>query len=156
LTEEILLGLNKIKDLPYNKIYIVVNEQSSISISSLLLETDLDYEMHISPDGLGEIYSKIDLCIGSSGISALERCYFGIPSLLIIKAKNQEDLGKNLHDHKLATSIKLKTDLDLVKELEVFLKNYETNKQISNNCHNFISSNGSREIAAEIKKLLLI
>ena len=121
-------------------------------ISSLIYDSHLNFELHVSPNGLGEIYNQADLCIGSSGISALERCFFCIPSLLILKAKNQLNLGNKLQEYGLANSIKLDDDLKLDKEIQVFLNDSKRNLEMHKKCINFLTLDGSKNIASKIER----
>ena len=153
LTEKIITYLNKIENLNHKKIIVVINKDILSSISELASSSDNNYELHTSPNGLGEIYSQVDICIGSSGISALERCFFGIPSLIILKAKNQENLGGRLQDNQLATSVKLDVGLNLEKEINLFLKDFNKNLELHKKSLTFLSPGGAKRIASRINSI---
>ena len=85
---------------------IIVLNKSSIQIpilkkkyNSLLLRkkiTILSDIYNIMP-----IYQKTSFCIGAGGVSALERCKIGIPSLVYQAAKNQSNIIYNMKKNKL-------------------------------------------------------
>ena len=152
LTERIITSLENLQYLPHSKIMTVINKDIFDRISSLIYDSHLNFELHVSPNGLGEIYNQADLCIGSSGISALERCFFCIPSLLILKAKNQLNLGNKLQEYGLANSIKLDDDLKLDKEIQVFLNDSKRNLEMHKKCINFLTLDGSKNIASKIER----
>ena len=60
-------------------------------------QSSLLIEVIINPEHMSEILSGIDLAIGAAGVSALERCCIGLPSLLIITAENQRPGALALH-----------------------------------------------------------
>lgn len=46
--------------------------------------------VHVQPNNMAEIVAAADLAIGACGVSALERCYLGVPQLVIVVVDNQE------------------------------------------------------------------
>ncbi len=53
-------------------------------------------KLYQNPTGIEELLNKSDLAIGSTGISSYERCYLGIPSIVITLADNQINIANNL------------------------------------------------------------
>lgn len=45
--------------------------------------------VHVQPRNLAEIVAAADLAIGACGVSALERCYLGVPQLVVVVVDNQ-------------------------------------------------------------------
>ena len=78
------------------------------------------------------IYKKSSFCIGAGGVSALERCKIGLPSLVYQAAKNQSNIIENMKNNKLIKVWKNKKDL---YDLLIMIKNnkYILNK-LNKNC----------------------
>lgn len=57
----------------------------------------LPIEIIVNPDNMAELLSDADLAIGAAGVSALERCCVGLPTLLIVTASNQHPGAAALH-----------------------------------------------------------
>ena len=53
--------------------------------------------LYIDIKNVPEIISNSDLAIGSAGLSSLERCCLGLPSLIIETSDNQKELSKSLN-----------------------------------------------------------
>ncbi len=51
---------------------------------------------HCQVDNIAELMAKADLAIGAGGTSAWERCYLGLPSLMMVLAQNQEELALSI------------------------------------------------------------
>jgi spore coat polysaccharide biosynthesis predicted glycosyltransferase SpsG len=47
--------------------------------------------LHLDPPDPSALVEAADLAIGAGGVSCLERCCLGVPSLLIVVAENQRD-----------------------------------------------------------------
>jgi UDP-2,4-diacetamido-2,4,6-trideoxy-beta-L-altropyranose hydrolase len=47
-------------------------------------------DCYIDPENVASIMAKADLAIGSGGIMTWERCFLGVPSILMSIAKNEE------------------------------------------------------------------
>lgn len=48
-------------------------------------------------DNMAELMTSCDLAIGAGGSTTWERCALGVPSILIILAENQRNIGHSLH-----------------------------------------------------------
>jgi UDP-2,4-diacetamido-2,4,6-trideoxy-beta-L-altropyranose hydrolase len=59
--------------------------------------SSLPIALTVNPELMSELLSDADLAIGAAGVSALERCRVGLPSLLIITAANQRPGALALH-----------------------------------------------------------
>ena len=154
LTMKVIKAISTIKDLSYEKIHIVINKELSNSISKEIKKNKLRYALYPSPNGLGEIYEKSDICIGSSGVSALERCFFGIPSLLVIKALNQRILGKKLEEYGLAKIVKAEDSQLLANKISSFLKMRNNFQEMEEKSQGFIGNQGCKRIAVKIDKII--
>lgn len=52
--------------------------------------------LHVDTERMGELMERADLAIGAAGVSALERCAKGLPSLLVSVADNQRPVAEAL------------------------------------------------------------
>jgi len=154
LTMKVIQAISTIKDLSYERIHVVINEKLSNSISKEIKKTKLRFALYPSPNGLGEIYEKSDICIGSSGVSALERCFFGIPSLLLIKALNQRILGKKIEEYGLAKAVNAEDSQLLEDKISSFLKKKADFQKMEEKSHGFIGNQGCKRIVEKIGKII--
>ena len=122
LTSKIIKSLNNRNIKTINKVIIIVNKNIKKTIEKALNLSKFKYEVHYSPDALGKFYSETDVCIGSSGVSALERVYFQIPQLIFLKANNQLQTATNLELKNMAL-VEKSLDYKKVKSsIDKFLK----------------------------------
>lgn len=59
-------------------------------------------EFHEHTERMAELMVRADLGIGSAGSTSWERCYLGLPSIVITAAANQYGIGHYLHRRKAA------------------------------------------------------
>lgn len=48
-------------------------------------------------DHMADVMAQADLALGAGGVSMWERCYVGLPSIIIIVAENQKKMVEDLH-----------------------------------------------------------
>lgn len=76
---------------------------------SNLYKTDLEsicenYEFlnfYCQVNNMAELINRADLCIGAGGTTTWERCFLGLPSIVISIAENQEEICKTLGEKKI-------------------------------------------------------
>lgn len=73
----------------------------------------------LSPDEYYNILSNTDLIIGSPSSSIYERCYLGIPTILVNVAENQIEIGKKVAEEKLGiqTGDNIEFNIDRICQL---------------------------------------
>lgn len=86
-------------------------------------------KLHVATQNMAELMTRADLAVGAGGITSWERCAMGLPSIIIITAKNQKPIVAELvrigvarclgttievDSHRLATEL-----CYLVKQVEV-------------------------------------
>jgi UDP-2,4-diacetamido-2,4,6-trideoxy-beta-L-altropyranose hydrolase len=69
-------------------------------------------DVHVAVQRMDELIERADLCIGASGISVLERCAKGLPSLLIAVADNQVPIARALAERGAAIYLGRSEDVD--------------------------------------------
>ena len=71
--------------------------------------------LYIQVDDISELMINADLAIGSGGTATWERMCLGLPSLVVVTAKNHAELVRSLHEKKLITNIGEAKDLDSIR-----------------------------------------
>ena len=98
---------------------------------------------------------KCDVAIGALGTTTWERCYLGLPTLVIVKSYNQLRFLENLVFQNivfdLGKTISKKKILNGFEHFQLFNKNFLKNRH---SLMNKIDGKGSTRIAKEIIKLL--
>lgn len=49
-------------------------------------------------DNIAELMAQADLAIGAGGATTWERCFLGLPSLIVVIAENQREVAKSVHE----------------------------------------------------------
>jgi UDP-2,4-diacetamido-2,4,6-trideoxy-beta-L-altropyranose hydrolase len=65
-------------------------------IEQLAAQLDPPAAVHVSVDDMAGMIARADMAIGAGGVSALERCCLGVPSITITIAENQHKLADEL------------------------------------------------------------
>tara|TARA_B100000963_G_scaffold126537_1_gene110427 strand:+ start:603 stop:1688 length:1086 start_codon:yes stop_codon:yes gene_type:complete len=155
LTEKVIDCLNKKNIDVFDKVIIIVNKNVKEKIESILNLSKFKYEIHYSPNTLGKFYSESDICIGSSGVSALERVYFQIPQLIFVKANNQFETAMNLEIKNMALVEKNLESKSIESSINKFLNKAKL-EMMHQNTLNYFNLEGTNNIASEISKRLQI
>ncbi len=99
---------------------------------------------------ISKIYKKFNLCIGSGGVSAIERCKIGLPSFVFKAAKNQADIVNNLRRNNLIKT--WENNKELLELLKKYNKNKSNLKLLNRNCLNSkIATNTDKMIRSILK-----
>jgi UDP-2,4-diacetamido-2,4,6-trideoxy-beta-L-altropyranose hydrolase len=53
-------------------------------------------KLHVAPTNIATLMHRADIGLGASGVTGLERCACGLPSITVAQAKNQEAIGTAL------------------------------------------------------------
>jgi UDP-2,4-diacetamido-2,4,6-trideoxy-beta-L-altropyranose hydrolase len=77
---------------------IVVGRESADFSRIRRLAADLEPppEIHIAVDDMASLMDRADIAIGAGGVTALERCCLGLPSIVVTIAENQRMLAAEL------------------------------------------------------------
>ena len=57
---------------------------------------DQGYVCHVETSQMAELILQADVAIGAGGASSWERCYLGLPAIVVITAANQRELSEHL------------------------------------------------------------
>jgi len=97
-TEKILRAVEQINE-PILKIDVVVssvNTQANMIQKICASRENIDFHCDIT--NISELMQNADIAIGAGGATTLERCYLGLPSLVIMVADNQKETTLALHE----------------------------------------------------------
>lgn len=158
ITSSVIEGIARSElDNPVVDIVLGAASPNLRAVESLINTTDLSCNMHIDTSQMAKLMSKADLAIGAGGVSSLERCCLGLPSLLLILASNQIDNGDMLESVGAAMVINSSSDKirpwDIEKRLNIIYKDPYLLEKMSK-CSNAICDGQGTSRVAE--KLLTI
>jgi UDP-2,4-diacetamido-2,4,6-trideoxy-beta-L-altropyranose hydrolase len=85
-------------------------------------------------DNMAELMNNSDLAIGAGGTTTWERCYLGLPSIVITIAENQHIIAQELHKQGAIKYLGTKESVtisDLHNQLEEFINNPDILRKMS-------------------------
>lgn len=59
-------------------------------------EAMTNVSLHVQSSRMADFMTSADLCVGAGGTTSWERCYMGLPSLILILAENQREIAERL------------------------------------------------------------
>ncbi len=111
-TEKTLHGLMRLAR-PDLAIDVIVGEQNPRREAIRALAAGLPGAVvHVQPGNMAEIVAAAHLAIGACGVSALERCYLGVPQLVIVVADNQVASAAALAQAGVVVSLRASEEVD--------------------------------------------
>ena len=126
ITGKIISALENciIKD---KKLLVVVVMGSSAphlgAIREQVKSSILDITLHVDASNMAELMANSDLAIGAAGSTTWERCCLGLPSLMLVLAKNQESIADNVVNAGGALSLDMCLNSDIVCEKVEYVAN---------------------------------
>ncbi|WP_448552048.1 UDP-2,4-diacetamido-2,4,6-trideoxy-beta-L-altropyranose hydrolase [Thalassotalea montiporae] len=114
-------------------------------------ENHLQFTLHVAPKNIAQLMLNADLAIGAAGATSWERCALGLPSLLIVQARNQIEIAKALTRAGAVQSFEA-TELDtlLIERLAALTDSQLI--QMINNCVSVCDGLGANRL---VKRILL-
>lgn len=85
------------------------------NIRALVETLAANVHLHVNAHNMAELLAGCDLAIGAAGTSAWERCCLGVPTLMLVLAANQAEIGAKLGQSGVACM--LANDAALAAEL---------------------------------------
>ena len=61
--------------------------------------------VHVQSPRMAELMAKADICLGAGGMTSWERCYMGLPSLILVIADNQREFAAKMEKMGCARSL---------------------------------------------------
>ncbi len=152
LTVEVLSTIVDKKLYDRYSFYIVVT--SGFSELKKIEEISRNYngiQLCSDVDNVSDVIVECDIAIGSSGVSALERCVLGLPSIIISSSNNQLGLARLLEESSSAVILdRQNIDSDLLFFIE-FLGNNSLWARVSENAASLLDGVGARLVCALLK-----
>lgn len=133
-TVKILKELNS-NELDLNVSVVVGAQTPSLTeIQEILKNTDKEWKLYVQTELMHKLISENDIAIGAGGVSTWERSILGLPTLVIVTAKNQlgtcQDMNK-LGAIRLLGEARQVSPGNVMKELVYLLNNREELKRMS-------------------------
>lgn len=112
ISREILLALRDPRLSSDFEICLVLGASSPwIEEMRRMSEAMPNVELNVAADNMAELLSRCDLAIGAAGSSVWERCCLGVPTLMLVLAKNQQEIAAQLSAAGAAESLTSGSDL---------------------------------------------
>tara|TARA_B100001564_G_C20640157_1_gene671726 strand:- start:182 stop:1237 length:1056 start_codon:yes stop_codon:yes gene_type:complete len=112
--------------------FIVTNKLSSnYNLVKKVIKNKKNFFLVENCNDLSNYYSRSDLCIGAGGFSSWERCYLGLPTIVIKTAKNQDFICDELNNCGAIKYLGRKRDINanrIFREIEYLRNNKILNK----------------------------
>ena len=127
-----LLGVEKI----YTDVVIGKNNPNIIQIQKICNQKP-NIKLHVQPKNIVKLLCKADLSIGGGGTMLWERCYLGIPSILISIAKNQLNQAAAVGSYGAVINLgiyKKNIKIKIIKYLKKLLNDRNLYYSISQKC----------------------
>lgn len=142
------------KFLEFEKYNITVLTSQELAIQEDFIDIcnspDITILFDLTQSELARLYVESDFCIGAGGVSALERCLFGLPSALICIAENQIHGSLALQRAECAQVINF-TEGELgFTEILKLLSDHKRLELISTNSMNLVDGKGVERIINKI------
>ncbi len=104
LTGVILQTIAGAKPAAIKHIDVVVGLLAShrVALQELCHQMPVASRLHIDTPDMPQLMLNADFAIGGAGLTAIERCVMGLPSIVIVQADNQIEQAKQLHDRNAA------------------------------------------------------
>ncbi len=122
--------LDIVSACPLELTYHVVIGKSNIYRNHLIEQHyPKNIKLYDQVDNLSDIMSLCQIAIGSGGVTALERCCLGIPSIIMITAENQVRQVDSIVHSSAASFLDLNSDNFTLNLIEL-LNSYTTNQEL--------------------------
>lgn len=142
-TEKALLALRKCA--PGDAVVDVVAGRANPNGARLreICSSRAGFFFHCQPDDMASLAAAADLAVGAGGISLWERCFLGVPSLLVVVAQNQEGSAREARARGLAhlagSSSEVTVDA-LADALDHMLHRPDLLREMSRRCLSFMEA----------------
>tara|TARA_B100001287_G_C22685298_1_gene533033 strand:- start:3092 stop:4222 length:1131 start_codon:yes stop_codon:yes gene_type:complete len=132
-----MTALNALLSLKKDKVFVdvVVSKNfEDINMVKKICNIKENTKLHVQSSNIAYLMSKADLSIGAGGTMLWERCYLGLPSLIISTANNQIKQSLAIHSYGAAIylgSYKKNIKQKLLEQLSILFKNKKLNSLMS-------------------------
>lgn len=136
------------------EICIILGESSPwiADLRQLVRECSTKVQLIVAAENMAELLAGCDLAIGAAGTSCWERCYLGVPTLMLVLAENQREIAARVAE-KGAVKL-LATGVDYALDLEMavlrLLANPAELKIMSKNASELVVRSGAGSLAQDM------
>lgn len=125
-------------------------------VHSLISQSSMKCTVSKNSNNVAQMLSSCDLVIGAAGTSAWERCYLGVPSVMVAVAENQERSAGEISASGAAIILDggIFFERDLAENLSNIYKSKNILHKLSQKSSSFVSQNGIEMIVREIVDIL--
>ena len=130
------------------KVHVVSNNPSTSLINKVGRSSN--FNLHSNLPSLAALMLKADLAIGASGTTTWERCFMGLPSIVVTTADNQVGIAKEMHAQGLIYWLGHVKDMckeDLSNKIREILLDYKIISASSKKCMNLLDGLGANRVA---------
>lgn len=156
LTNETMKALRAIEKLPFQNIIINVIVGGSNPHKQIIKDfcsQHINMKYHCQIDYIAKLMNEADLAIGAGGATTWERCFLGLPTIVVAIAENQIVGTEYCHRQKIISYIGKKENItvDLLHEnLDGLLNNPEEYKALLLNVNNFMKNTNQVKFCEKI------
>ncbi|GGJ64245.1 UDP-2,4-diacetamido-2,4,6-trideoxy-beta-L-altropyranose hydrolase [Anoxybacillus voinovskiensis] len=113
------------------------------------------FHFHCQINNMAELMATADLAIGAGGTAIWERCYLGLPSLVIILASNQEQVIHALEWYGAVYNLGYKENIcieHIVCSLKKLINNKKILRDMSRKCRDLFGESLGNELVVSLLK----
>lgn len=147
------IAINALKRLNLDlEIDVVVGKSNQYAneIKDLCNDHNLNFYHQIS--NIEDLMFKADISIGAGGSTSWERCFMGLPSIIVSIAENQDKISQNIHD--FGAGVLIMNSKNLTSEIQKeFLRIYSSPKllkKMSNKSFDLVDGMGKFRIMKQL------
>ncbi|MDD5006792.1 MAG: UDP-2,4-diacetamido-2,4,6-trideoxy-beta-L-altropyranose hydrolase [Syntrophorhabdaceae bacterium] len=107
-------------------------------------------------DNIEELLFKADMAIGSGGSASWERCFIGVPSIIMSFADNQREISENLHREGIAINLGWYEEItseDIAVAIRGLMNNPAKRMKMISKGKNIVDGKGAYRVADAIQKM---
>jgi UDP-2,4-diacetamido-2,4,6-trideoxy-beta-L-altropyranose hydrolase len=154
VSREILLALTQ-SGLPADVTLCLVLGESSLWVTEtkqMVARLQTKVELKIAVTNMAELLAGCDLAIGAAGTSAWERCYLGVPAIMLVLADNQSEIAARLSSAGAARLLSLGSDLPtrLAEIVQHFVADPGSLRRMSESAAALVPKSGAGRLARYI------
>lgn len=152
ISSDVLLAINAIKFTYDMEVCLILGKSSRwiTEVRELVENLSFKVDLRVAANNMAELLANCDLAIGAAGTSAWERCYLGVPTLMLVLADNQREIGANLDAAGAAQLLKGGTGLnnELIMAIKDIMANPGCLLDMSQKAAALIPCSGAGKIAS--------
>ncbi len=149
VTEKALRALSSLKEFKIEVDVIVGSNNKNKEIIKRICKEKENFHYHCQVQNIEELMLKADLSIGAGGTTSWERCYLGLPSIVLTIASNQEAISHHLAKKQciiyLGKASEV-TEKELILKLKELIHNDELLLNISKNAMKMVDGLGRERV----------